>query len=659
MIFWLSQKIDDSENQSYIPKIEKATKMKLIPYKELDLLLEKIEAFEFTKYIVIVSGRMFPEYIDKIKNSKNLYSIPLTIIFTYKKEKLKANIEKEYSKYLENKYYNILGIADSIKELIEKISTYPKVLNDKMSQINFGETKKPKEYDNCLTFQFIKNGKELIFPFLYIKIMSGMKINYNSVKQFNSFLFRNFGKNKLIKDLMEIFFLAEDIPDDIVAKYWARIYTLPTPFYSNINWSLMQLKNIEYNTFIQMLYSGLKDLSYEKEDLLYRGINISNKEIQKIENFFKQYKSEELNNIDNFESGILVYSRAFLSFSLKMDIAKRFMKNNIDGTSKVLFILDNKSKNKFQSNANLSRISKYKKEIEILFFPYSSFIIKDISFKNDYYEININYIGIYEESINKYMEEIKDKTESIEELSGNNLYINDVFASQIIINNNKVNNINEIQLNFDDKNPENNDDKKFNNNEEIISNTFIQINEENIKDEEEVKEIEKKEEGDKNNSGVNDEDGSKISGKNDLIKLDYVNCSEISIKNDFIKLCICKNNKPYIPNLKKVFNLEIYEYNGLDDIMQRINNIKGKECVIILSERLLHAYFAKKENFEDSEKIPLLIIYSLNPEKIKEKFSNYINNKKYNIIGIAESYKIIKQLIIKAIASLKKEQKKK
>ena len=34
---------------------------------------------------------------------------------------------------------------------------------------------------------------------------------------------------------MDIFFLAKDIPDDIIAKYWARIYTLQTPFYSNIN----------------------------------------------------------------------------------------------------------------------------------------------------------------------------------------------------------------------------------------------------------------------------------------------------------------------------------------------------------------------------------------------------------------------------------------
>ena len=85
-------------------------------------------------------------------------------------------MQKEYSMYLENKFYNILGIADSIQELIAKISNYSNELNTKISQIKFGDTKKPKEYDNCVFFQILKNQNKLIYPFLYAKIMSGMKI---------------------------------------------------------------------------------------------------------------------------------------------------------------------------------------------------------------------------------------------------------------------------------------------------------------------------------------------------------------------------------------------------------------------------------------------------------------------------------------------------
>ena len=60
----------------------------------------------------------------------------------------------------------------------------------------------------------------------------------------------------------------------------------------------------------------------------------------------------------------------------------------------------------------------------------------------------------------------------------------------------------------------------------------------------------------------------KVEGDKIDDNIDNNNEYEISIKNDFIKQCICKNNKSYIPNLKKVFNFDIYEYNGLDDIMQ-------------------------------------------------------------------------------------------
>ena len=77
------------------------------------------------------------------------------------------------------------------------------------------------------------------------------------------------------------------------------------------------------------------------------------------------------------------------------------------------------------------------------------------------------------------MEEIKDEPELIKESSGNNSYTNDVFKSQILINKNRVNNISEIYLNFDD-------------NEKIISNIILQINKENIKDEEEKKRYKKK-----------------------------------------------------------------------------------------------------------------------------------------------------------------------
>ena len=58
----------------------------LFPYKELDILFEKNEAIEIRKYIIIGNGRMFPKYIDKIKNNKNLYNIPYQLFLLIKKQ---------------------------------------------------------------------------------------------------------------------------------------------------------------------------------------------------------------------------------------------------------------------------------------------------------------------------------------------------------------------------------------------------------------------------------------------------------------------------------------------------------------------------------------------------------------------------------------------
>ena len=258
-ILWLSQKIDDAENQKYIIDIEKETKLKVFPYKVINDLFEKMEKQLFNEYILIVSGRIFNDYIDKLKTNKNLYSIPVTIIFTVRKDNLRKQIDKKYKIYLDHKYYNILGIVDSKKDLINKIRNYPNEVNNRISTIKLGKIDKPSNYEECLTFEYVDNSHQLIFPYLYHNIMSQIKVDYNSTENFNLYLLENYGGYQRIKELLEILYFCEDVPHDIVAKYWGKIYTLETSFYYNINWALMQLKNHDYNVFIQVFYSGFKD----------------------------------------------------------------------------------------------------------------------------------------------------------------------------------------------------------------------------------------------------------------------------------------------------------------------------------------------------------------------------------------------------------------
>lgn len=436
-IIWLSQKINEDENKGYISDLLKECNLKIIPFKNLNDLLQLMETNIFKMHTAIVSGRLFPEYIKSIENNINLFIVPLTLIFTLNKVKFKKEIDKDYLKFLEHKYFNPLGIVDSYKDLKKTILETISKLNNSISLIKLGNTPNPINYKECLTFEYLTDKTQLIFPYLYQKIMSKSQIDYDSTENFNKFLLENFGENYGIKKLLQVFYMCKDIPEQLIAKYWGKIYTLETSFYKNINWNLMTLNNKNYNPFIQLFYSGFKEYSFnfekEKDKILYRGTNINNEEIQKILEFYNKDSYITLNDND-FQKGILVYSRAFLSFSTNQGIAKSFMKN-INGTTKVFFKLENNLKSEIISNADFRKINSLN-ENEILFFPFSAFIIKKISFDKDHYIIEINYLGIYEKIIKIKIEEIKDKPELIEEISQNTELSKDVFASEIMINKN-------------------------------------------------------------------------------------------------------------------------------------------------------------------------------------------------------------------------------
>ena len=608
-LFWLSDKIDDDENQNYISKIEKDMKLKVIPYNKIDTLLFKIKSKEmdFNSYIVILDGRVFPLYIDKIKTEVNLFNIPLTIIFTKRKNKFIQNIEGEYSNYLNHKFFNILGIVDTYRELKEKILSYENELDKKLSKIKLGSISRPEEYENCFAFEYIQDFNQLIFPYYYQKIMSTIKIDYSSVRDFNLYLFENFGQNKKIIKYLKTFLMCEDVPNHIVAKYWGKIYTLETSFYHNLNWNLMKLEYQNYYTFIRIFYSGFKELSFKDDNKLYRGANLSTEEIAKIKNFFNE-------NENNQESKILIYSRAFLSFSLNKErVKKKFMRDK-EGTEKVFFILENKSKDKFVSNADFRRINSNQKEEEILFFPFSSFIIESIKKEDDYYLIEINYIGIYEKEIQKKIEKIKDHPEILEIISDSK-YSKDVFKSEIMpkeINETNINNLNQEQ-------------DSFNDNEKRIANSLIELNKKNLKEKKIVEQ--------------------------------EINEEEDHIQNEYIKFCFCKKDKWYISKLNTNFNLTIYEYANIEDIFKIINdrNLKAKECLIILSERLFPLYINKIKNFE-KKSIPLLLIYSSINIEIPQNYEylKYLIAPNYNCFGIFGTYQELKEKIIEIINSIKK-----
>ena len=149
-------------------------------------------------------------------------------------------------------------------------------------------------------------------------------------------------------------------------------------------------KLFNYKTFIKMLYSGVEinSLKSFSGKYLYRGSVINKIEIDKI----KEYKS-----LDKL-STVVVFSKAFLSFSEEKNLAKKFYDESDTTKVNCLFILENNNINVHESNANIQKFSAHPSEKEILFFPGSSFIIKDIKdINNNKIEIILTYHGKFKE----------------------------------------------------------------------------------------------------------------------------------------------------------------------------------------------------------------------------------------------------------------------
>ena len=207
----------------------------------------------------------------------------------------------------------------------------------------------------------------------------------------------------MLDDIISI----EDLPIELLSKYYARLYTIESDFYKDINNDLRNDQKENYLTFIKILYEGvkLKALELAEDKILYRGSKISTEEIKKINQFLSNKKP-------NLPSAI-VFSKSFLSFSKAERVAKKFLgKENKDkDLKKVLYTLEKDINLDYSlsTHADIEKISCIPTEREVLFFPFSSFEIKSLqeieivlpiensekTKKEKIYEIKLLYLGKY------------------------------------------------------------------------------------------------------------------------------------------------------------------------------------------------------------------------------------------------------------------------
>lgn len=381
-------------------------------FKDVKSAMDFLKNVKFAETKVIVSGRLYIDFIDQYeKNKGHLFTIPKIIIFTYHKEAfIKDN--SRYKEIIDNQLYNYGGIQtdyEKINEFLRKkndtidrssISTQLNELK-KVETFAYKEKEFIEEETEEMTFDYIDYIEQLIIP-IFHKVLIDMP--YDSFDYYTLSFYDEFSKeNSNIKQLLNQVICFKKPPIEILCKYYIRVYTMKSSFYGNLTQDLRKNIIAKYLPFIKLLYAGLKlkSLSLAEDQQLYRGTLISDKEIVKLKDYIKN-KKEGL-------PAAIVFSKSFLSFSKERKIAFRFLKNKKDGCSRALFIV-NKDKDldySLATHADIEEISDYQYEKEVLFFPFSSFEIKDIKEVNGNkhnkheYEIKLLYLGKYVKEIEK------------------------------------------------------------------------------------------------------------------------------------------------------------------------------------------------------------------------------------------------------------------
>ena len=401
--------------------------------------LKKIKQFEFQSIKIIIRDSLYKDFILKFSENLKDYSlIPKILIYSNDKESfIKKNYDINYM--FNNSFYNYYGIQNSFEEVKSIILENKKIIkpNNKILLNND---------ENIFTFEYIDSIEKLYLPMYFQTLIKPSSTdNYN---EFTKFLLREYSSNKEIKELINLLIPLDYIPNEILCKYYSKIYTFESDFYKNLNLSLLKNDNEKYLPYIKMMYEGIKLNVFESYNkTLYRGSKLKKDEIEQIYNIFREEKKQDLPH------GI-VFSKCFLSFTKEKDNALEFLehekKNQYDIDNKsdynlVFFELETDSnfKKELSTHADIENFSDYD-EKEVLFFPFSCFEIKSINENNSNffdYKIILNYLGKYENKI----EEIK-KNGKINENILPITKFQSKFLQSFIVPSKEIKNINPIKL---------------------------------------------------------------------------------------------------------------------------------------------------------------------------------------------------------------------
>ena len=520
-VIWLVPNIDIIENSEKLKLKLDSLNIKII--KNLNEAINHLKKTKFKQIKLILTEEIYPKFVQKYKENLVNMNFSLTVYIYKITEEGKIIFNNNYNsnndnnniKYINNndnkEYTTYEEILFEFGGIINDLDELENILKLGKDILEYEETKKDTfDIPVQLTFEFIDNKTKLLLP-LSFKSLIDKAANDNMIEYTNT-IFDVYSHNSDIRKLLNDIQSFNNITIENLSKYYAKFYTIESGFYRDINESL-RLNDVEkFLTFIRTLYEGvrLKALPLACDNVLYRGTKISKLEIEKIQDNIK-------NKIENLP-GLIAFSKPFLSFTKEREVATRFISPNYNNNlTNVLFVLekDNDVGYNLSTHCDLENLSFFPGEKEVLFFPFSSFEIKDIKEielgGEEGYEIRLLYLGKYLKDIendpniimdendipdSEFKKQLIDfgliKKEKIEKMNPKEL-IKKFKKFENAINNNTINSIKgEIKIDSNNTNKNIQIINSFENyqrtrNVELNENDNINMNEEEIKENIEIK----------------------------------------------------------------------------------------------------------------------------------------------------------------------------
>lgn len=297
---WIDKNILNDENMGYAKDLEQKLSIEILRCKTINEAINLMKNFDFLETKVIVSGRLYLDFVTSFKeNLINMRIAPKIIIFTSNVDRfLERN--KEYNN-IDKTFYNSGGIATIYDEIenffkskddnddkngplftTQALDRQIPRIDSSLSLISNNETKSSNLLDELeLVFEYIDKKEKLILPLFFKSLIDN--ISSENLENYTNLIYNTYSeKSDLIKELLDPIISLKNIPIEILAKYYARLYTLPTDFHRNLNKDLRSNQKDKYLPFIKTLYEGVKLKSFplSRDEKLYRGSKLSKEEME-------------------------------------------------------------------------------------------------------------------------------------------------------------------------------------------------------------------------------------------------------------------------------------------------------------------------------------------------------------------------------------------